>query len=798
VTSERPLGPPKGLEADPEGARIVGEELRLLALTLEAAAGTRERPRAAAARVEDDARLLELRDEVAAAKPEDLPALFDQMHTLDALRARRGRAAAGTIDRVSPYFGHLRLEEKHAGGRVVRRDVLIGGRSYLDPDAGVRIVDWRHAPVSRIYYRYEQGDEYEEELGDVTVEGVVVARRNVTIVDGRLVRVSAPEGTYVLAGDGAWARHAGRHLAVLRGGRGEPSSRVGGGRGDASSLALRDSPASPDGRLPAIAAMLDKPQFELISRLPAKGRGVVCVQGSAGSGKTTVGLHRAAYLAFADPRRFRPARMLVVVPTNALVRYVARVLPELGVEGVPTATFARIGSRLIARLLPKLPTSVNDQTPPVVARAKSHAAMLGALEAVATDLAARLEGRLRESMGKWPEGERVVLAWEATSADTRAPAARVAMLGRWLAGKRSIAGVGGASELPDVTRGALERLVRELAREAGDVAAAWDEATTSRARLDAAFAGVPGFGPGQLDQVHAWCVRQSRIRAEGEREGDIASLDAEDVALVLRAWQLVRGPLLDLDDAPLRFAHIFVDEVQDVSPVELRVLLDMAGTDPCVTLAGDTAQRLLEGEGAGEFDWTGLLRAVGLDRVGAIVEPLHVSYRSTAEIASFARRVLGSLAHEVEPVVTRQGPPVELMSFASAGEAVAWLAEALRDLAARDPGANVALIARFAAQADLYYEGLARAEVANVRRVSKEDFSWEPGVDVTEVAQTKGLEFDEVVLLETTKASYPDTAGARRAIYVAATRAANELWCTSTGEPSPVVVTSIAKGTRFT
>ena len=93
------------------------------------------------------------------------------------------------------------------------------------------------------------------------------------------------------------------------------------------------------------------------------------------------------------------------------------------------------------------------------------------------------------------------------------------------------------------------------------------------------------------------------------------------------------------------------------------------------------------------------------------------------------------------------------------GEAVAFLADALRQLAARrtarQRGAAGAL---FGAQADLYYDGLLRAEVPNVRRVRELDFTWEPGFDITDVRQTKGLEFDEVVLLETSASSYPDNA----------------------------------------
>ena len=157
---------PLGLEEDAVGARIVREELRLfdtVVLNLERA---RKEAASRAGGTEDDARLLELREDVAVAKPEDLPALFEQMHTLGALRAHRGKSVVGSIDEKSPYFGHLRLEELFPGDKTPRRrDVLVGAKSYVDPNAGIRIVDWRNAPVSRVFYRYREGDEYEEILG---------------------------------------------------------------------------------------------------------------------------------------------------------------------------------------------------------------------------------------------------------------------------------------------------------------------------------------------------------------------------------------------------------------------------------------------------------------------------------------------------------------------------------------------------------------------------------------------------------------------------------------------------------
>jgi DNA helicase-2/ATP-dependent DNA helicase PcrA len=320
----------------------------------------------------------------------------------------------------------------------------------------------------------------------------------------------------------------------------------------------------------------------------------------------------------------------------------------------------------------------------------------------------------------------------------------------------------------------------------------WDEILTSRATLAQTFAGETGFGPAQLDQVHDWCVRQSRIRAEGERDGEEPSVDVEDLPLLLRCWQALRGPLVDTDAKPIRFAHVFVDEVQDQSPVELRVLLELTGQERSLTLAGDIAQRMLdEGDERAEFDWNGLL--TDLEMPHTKIEPLRVSYRSTAEITRFARVVLGPLAHEEVPETTRQGPPVELFQFASPGEAVAWLSEVLKQLARDEPDANIALVARFAQQADVYFDGLQRAEVPNVRRIAKQDFTWEPGVDVTDVRQTKGLEFDEVVLLETTEASYPASPSARHALYVGATRASHQLWCVASDSASELVTAAIGQ-----
>ncbi|MBX3208774.1 MAG: ATP-binding domain-containing protein [Labilithrix sp.] len=817
------LVPVPGLEDDADGTRIVREEMRLLEVVLRAlgpeaaaapASGNGASPSSpptamAEALADDDRRLLELRDLAASAKPEDLPALFEQMHNLGALRAHRGKGTTGAVDRKSPYFGHLRLEETvltrggRGPGKERRRDVLVGSRQYLDPAAGVRIVDWRNAPVSRIFYRYREGDGYEETLGDQPVEGLVASRRTVAIVDGELRKVTAPQGTFVKETDGSW-RRAAAHTARLRlPSQGAAASAAGTPREVEARQApgARGGATSADRLLPAIAAMLDKEQYDLITK---PGTGLVAIQGSAGSGKTTVGLHRVAYLHASQPTRFRAHKMLVIVPNEALVHYTSRVLPALGVEGVAVMTWNRWAVRAMFDMFPRLPTAISEETPPLVTRVKNHPAMVTAIDTIAAETAARLDTKIAGSMSRWPEGERVLAAWQATKG---APDRRVTQLAQWIAGKRELAGTKPAADLPQVTRSAVEALGHEMRSESRNVLGAWDEILTSRPRLDRHFSAH--FGSGQLDQVHEWCVRQARVRAEGERDGDAPSLDIEDRALLLRLFQVLRGPLLDGEGQPVALAHLFIDEVQDATPVELKVLLDVAGgakdvrpgerdvSQLSVTLAGDVAQRMREEEDVHvAFDWDATLKDLGVPGGAGVIDPLKVSYRSTAEITSFARGVLGPFAHEAEPIATREGPPVELFTFASTGEAVAFLADALRDLAASEPDANVALLSRFPQQAEVYYDGLVRAEVPNVRRVRRQDFTWERGFDVTDVRQTKGLEFDEVILLETTATSYPESAQARHALYVGATRAAHQLWCVSSEAPSRLVTDGLAAATK--
>ncbi|MDB4987969.1 MAG: UvrD/Rep helicase family protein, partial [Myxococcaceae bacterium] len=558
--------------------------------------------------------------------------------------------------------------------------------------------------------------------------------------------------------------------------------------------------------------------------------------GGAGSGKTTIGLHRLAYLAYNEPKRFRRDKMLVVVFNKALARYISKVLPALGVEGVPVVIYEEWVTKLRRDHFPILPKEVADETPLAVSRMKKSPAMLTLINTRVNEVEQRILNTLLGAAAEEADRELLRRAWRETV--KQALSVRLEMLSRWAQSERSLA---------QPVRRAIQGAVSRHARGTADVLSVWSEMLTDLTALKKVFAEQTNndLADHELLEAHQWCVRrcpqvasewddhleegtrpdpaetddtardsarEARREESSDTDGvelpaglrpgadssddfddrddeqvqtDLPTLiDHEDETLLLLLYQRLRGPLMTHKQREvIEFEHVLVDEAQDLSPVELSVVMSITTPQRSITLAGDVAQRLHMDNGFS--GWSDVLAQLGLSHVE--IEPLKLSYRSTYEIIEYAHQILGPLAPEEMGKATRGGAPVELFRFAHSGDAVGFLSEALRDLARAEPRASIAVIARYAEQADLYYKGLVNAEVPNVRRVADQDFPFKPGVDVTDVRQVKGLEFDYVILLEANTATYPTSDEARHLMHIAATRAAHQLWLTCTAEPSLLI-----------
>jgi DNA helicase-2/ATP-dependent DNA helicase PcrA len=337
-------------------------------------------------------------------------------------------------------------------------------------------------------------------------------------------------------------------------------------------------------------------------------------------------------------------------------------------------------------------------------------------------------------------------------------------------------------------------LTRQVARVAGARTADqafddWASVLTQRILLGDVFADVaPGqFSSRDLDRFVEWNRRRldelsSALAGDGDAN---AGLDPEDDALLLRAYQLRVGKLAGRSGRPVSYRHIVIDEVQDFAPLEVRVLLASMQRESSITLAGDTQQHLMEHSGF--TSWRGFFDDLGLD--GAEIETLKVSYRSSEQIMNFATSLLGDLHEDDDVVTTRTGPPVELFRLTDRGACVAFLSDVLRDLMDAEPNASVAILTPSPVVSDVYFEGLERAELVRLRRIRDGEFPFKAGIEVTEITQVKGLEFDYVIVLDVDASNFPDTPAARRLLHVAATRAVHQLWLMSVGTPSPLVGT---------
>jgi len=642
--------------------------------------------------------LQSLREDAAQAREEDAAPL---LHELAVQHQLGGRAPPVLPDPASPYVAHLAIRE---GGR--RRDYLLGHATFVDADADVWLVDWRVAPVARLFYRYREGDAFEESFPGREASGVVEVRRVVVVHRGRLVQVLGEAFQARRRPDGSWT--IGGREALLAGGAGTAprAGHLGIGIG-AEERATRAE----------VTALLDADQYAAV-RAPS-GEPLV-VLGSAGSGKTTVALHRLAYLAAAEPERVPLGRSRVVVPEEGLARLSSRLLAPLGGGAARVQTLDAAFLELGRRVFGPLPR-ILEETPALVIALKRHPALHEALRP-------RLAGRHAQRAPSWRRLRRE-LSIPLTDRDFL----------------REVVDRAGGT-LP---RTAVEETVRHTMRQLAEPAG----------RLLAS-----------ISDVERRTALDGRPLDEGTEDAIAGTLDAEDLPLLLAvcAW---RGQL-SLPEA----SHLVLDEAEDFSLFDLEGLARLLRGSRSVTVAGDEAQQTSPSFAG----WDRSLETLGAP--GAARIRLPVSYRCPRPIAELARSVLGPLAPAHQARAAREGAPVGRFSFPGEPQAHLFLARALRELLEAEPHAAVALICHDAPTARRV--SAAVEELPETRLVLDGRFSFEPGLDVTDVDSVKGLEWDYVVVPDAVEAAWPLSDEGRRRLHVAVTRASWQLWLVSPGTPA--------------
>jgi len=693
---------------------------------------------------------------------DQLSIVESEQRLLDALRA----AADGQPTRPdprNPYFAHLRIRD-----RAGERDLLLGFATLVDRRRGVRVLDWRTAPLAEVFFNHQVGEIYEQEVDARVLEGEVLDRRVVSFAEGELASILTEE-LLLTRGAHGWSAVAAPGPTRLDGGQGEP-------------MARRWEQDGEGRKIPVVTHLLDEQQRDALQR---DVRRPLLVLGGAGSGKTTVALHRLAWLHHEDPGRFGQRSMLVVVPEEGLARLTRAILAELGLSDVQVLTFDRWIAGQARRLFRDLPERESPDTPGLVVKLKRHPALRDLLpdfvRKTIHEMARRLDRKLvaRGALADLDPGSDTPLAW-LDQAEQRALDSSPPSLTREV------------RQLFAAERRRLYEAHEDLLQLFGDADLLGRVAQASSGELsDSAVSEVLRHTRRQLaetsDEVFAHVDEDRRQTVdgrgldEGTPEETAGTVDPEDYAVSLELLRLKTDNLRTPRAALSRYSHVVIDEAQELAPIELGVLGRALQGKATVTVCGDQAQQI---DPSSCFSsWERALADLGARHAEAV--HLRTSYRCTAPVTRFAHHVLGPLAPTEMPRPSRDGAPVLRSSFPTEAHAALALVQALQDLGRREPSATVALIAPDEAGARRAHGVIARSLEA--RLVLRGAFTFTPGIDVTTVSQVKGLEFDVVVVLDATARSYPDTPGARRQLHVACTRAIHQLWLIHVGTPSPVL-----------
>jgi DNA helicase IV len=506
------------------------------------------------------------------------------------------------------------------------------------------------------------------------------------------------------------------------------------------------------GRMRDIVATIQGEQDAIIRAPLAR---CLVVQGGPGTGKTAVGLHRAAFLMYEHRGELERDGVLVVGPNPVFLRYIAQVLPSLGETA---ATQTTIDGLLGLRF--RLAATETDDAAAVKGDARMVRVIANAAASAVQLPQADIALRYRTRRLVFTADEIVALV-----SDLRSRAAPV-------------------SVQRERFRQAIVR--RAYDRYTGGVAIELDEEdfgrelfadTEARKTIDSMWKSM-----NPVSLVRALLTQRSAL---ARASGDL--LDAQEQAAILRpraaaeSWTAADIPLLDeaehlLKGAPRRYGHVVVDEAQDLSPMQLRMLARRA-KHHSMTVLGDLAQATGP---AAAGSWESTLAHLG-EPANAQRAELTIGYRLPGAFLDYANQLLAVAAPAVTPARSARetGEPPDVHACAP-GELVSVVAEHAVALAGEYT--TVAVVA-----ADARVEDLRDAiEALGMACGEPGDVDGEHPVVVVPAALAKGLEFDAVIVVEPAEIAAPEPHGARL-LFVALTRAVQHL-ALAHAEPLPEVL----------
>lgn len=614
-----------------------------------------------------------------------------------------------------PYFG--RIDIKNESGR--EEAFYLGKGGVMQNPTTVLIVDWR-APIANVYYENGLGECSYPVPGNKKVTVDLKRKRTYEIEAERLVDFFDSE---VVANDELLTKYLAKNKEAVLG---------------------------------EIIATIQKEQNDIIRTSPYRS---MIVQGVAGSGKTTVAMHRISFILYNYEKAFRPEDFYIVGSNRILLNYITGVLPELDVHGVRQMTMEELFVRLLYEDWDE----------------KKHCI------APHDDTAESLHLLGKKGSYRWFHA---LEAFCKELEDASIPQEDVLLDGQVLYAKEQIQGY--IKENPTVSiQSKIDMLnVRVLAKLHNEITGR-DISYSLEVRKQKIKEYTGWFGAKKwkrsIFDLYEEFLRSQNVQtcrkiterpkggwvqtAKKAKATEKTAFDVYDLAALAYLYKRVKET-----DPICEAHHVVVDEAQDFGMMAYAVL------KYCIpgatwTIMGDVSQNIRFGVGLN--DWEELKGLMLADK-GDMFGVLSKSYRNTVEISEFAQGILRHgtfFSYPAEPII-RHGTPVCVAGCQKEEELLSKMAEKIT--AWQQEGYDtVAVVCRTEREATEIAKKLGSRIPIEESSLEKAEFK--QGVLVLPVEYTKGLEFDAVLICNPTKEDYPEDDGHAKLLYVAATRAMHEL-----------------------
>lgn len=598
-----------------------------------------------------------------------------------------------------PYFGRIDFQEKKEDSNVM--PLYIGIHTFYDSESkATRIYDWR-APISSMFYDYELGEaSYQSPSGKVN--GEISLKRQYRIRNGKMEFMIESSLTV--------------HDDILQ----------------------KELSANADDRMKNIVATIQREQNRIIRNEEAR---ILIIQGVAGSGKTSIALHRIAYLLYAFNDHISSKDILIISPNKVFADYISNVLPELGEEIVPQTSMEEILSEVLGRKYKYLSffEQVNElltkPAPDFVRRIQYKASF---------DFISSLDRFILHIENHYFRAKDVKLTRHITIPSGFIEEQfhrfnRYPMRQRFEAMTDYILDmmkVQYAFTITAAERNFLKKEIKGMFAGNNDLQVYKDFFT-------------------YIDKPELFKMRKNRTL----EYADLAPLAYLHIALEGSTKNSVK--------------HLLIDEMQDYTPVQYKVIQKLF---PCrKTVLGDASQSVNPyGSSTAEM--------IQKSFVTGEIMKLCKSYRSTYEITDFAQKIRPDT--DLEPIA-RHGEEPQILQYKNEKEELSGIIDLISRYR-KSAYKSLGIICKTESQAQVMADKL-KGYAADIHFLSNQSAAFVQGIILTSAHMAKGLEFDEVIIPEVDDKNYHSEID-RNMLYVAVTRAMHRLTLTYSGAKHSLLI----------